>query len=336
MWGIPNHYRTVAFGKRVAGTKIGRVLEAGAFAIQGIPGHFIKTKVFLDVTQPLCSQVYVSNPLAGEFWVTLVYEFLPLLCYHCGRLGHTTPNCAYPDPVGIEHYGPELSTEIIGYRVEESAFVPLLLRQPTQSSVWVNPHIGGTTSGGGKPKRDRDVEEMSTDEAGNPVVLALPAKGPVEHVQGIKGTQMAKESNLGVASSSGGHGGAGNAHRGTYSKMKGKGGYGQQQQHPRGKVNLERTRPQYWRGGDSGSETGYRGDDTFGPPAPKQQKQKGELRRPHSRQSNEPGVQLAAAGAVKKKGNEVFRMVAPDPLEIDERKRAAGEVAGLQFDPTPC
>ncbi|CAL1375701.1 unnamed protein product [Linum trigynum] len=229
MWGIPNHCRTVAFGKRVAGSKIGKVLEAGAFAIQGISGHFIKTKVLLDITQPLRSQLYASNPLVGEFWVTLVYEFLPLLCYHCGRLGHMAPNCVYPDPVGIEHYGPELSTDIIGYRVEEAAVVPFPLRQPAQSSVWVNPNSGANAAGGGKQKRGRETEEDPTGGRGKSVVLGLPAQGSMERgsgdVQGKSGQGQVNRGNV-----DGGSGG----YRGQFVKGKGKGGQGTYQQASRG------------------------------------------------------------------------------------------------------
>ncbi|CAL1399287.1 unnamed protein product [Linum trigynum] len=304
MWGIPNHCRTVAFGKRVAGSKIGKVLEAGAFAIQGISGHFIKTKVLLDITQPLRSQLYASNPLVGEFWVTLVYEFLPLLCYHCGRLGHMAPNCVYPDPMGIEHYGPELSTDIIGYRVEEAAVVPFPLRQPAQSSVWVNPNSGANAAGGGKQKRGREAEEDPRGGRDKYVVLGLPAQGSLERgigdLQGKSGQGQVHRGNVV---------GGGSGYRGQFVKGKGKGGQGNYQQANRG---LERSRES----------------------VPRQQQHRYEARRPHGRQTNDAGPR-AAGGGPKSKGKEAFRMVAPDPAEIDERKRAAGEVAGLQFDPTP-
>ncbi|CAL1368301.1 unnamed protein product [Linum trigynum] len=174
MWNIPSHCRTVAFGRRVAGAKIGEVLDAGVFAIKGEPSHFLKAKVKVNVFEPLRSQVYASNDQIGEFWVTLVYEFLPLFCYHCGRLGHKAPHCSFPDPEGEEHYGPELSTDIIGHRLDEQTKIPVHLLPAMHKTVWLNPAVkvggvgnipGNATSldaeGGGNRCREGEFPKVS-------------------------------------------------------------------------------------------------------------------------------------------------------------------------------
>ncbi|CAL1379674.1 unnamed protein product [Linum trigynum] len=119
MWGIPTHCRTSAFGKRMAEAKLGEVVDVGAYAVKGNPNHFIKAKTKINGYEPLCSQLFASNPVVGEFWVRLIYEFLPMYCYHCGRLGHMGKHCKFTAPTRIEHYGPGLSTNIAGHRVEE-------------------------------------------------------------------------------------------------------------------------------------------------------------------------------------------------------------------------
>ncbi|CAL1403232.1 unnamed protein product [Linum trigynum] len=146
MWGIPLHCREVAFRRTMAEAKIEEVLDAGLFGICGEFGNFIKTRVKLNVLQPLRSKLCARNEVAGEFWVYLIYEFLPLLCYHCGRLRHLEKNCSFPDPEGDEEYGPRMSTNVIDYRL--NAEVPRLPK-----SVWINPNLEGAAK---RESRDDD------------------------------------------------------------------------------------------------------------------------------------------------------------------------------------
>ncbi|CAL1371589.1 unnamed protein product [Linum trigynum] len=117
------------------------------FAIKGEPGHFIKARCKVNVFEPLRSQVYASNEQIGEFWVSLIYKFLPLFCYNCGRLGHKAPQFKFLDLVGVEYYGPELSTNITGHRLDEQSKIPVHLLPTIPKSVWVNPGIKGIATG---------------------------------------------------------------------------------------------------------------------------------------------------------------------------------------------
>ncbi|CAL1394609.1 unnamed protein product [Linum trigynum] len=74
MWGVPSYCQTTAFRLRIAQGKLREPMETGLFEIKGMPGYFIKVRLMINVNEPLRSQVYASNPVAGKFWVTLVYE----------------------------------------------------------------------------------------------------------------------------------------------------------------------------------------------------------------------------------------------------------------------
>ncbi|CAL1355107.1 unnamed protein product [Linum trigynum] len=306
MWGIPTHCRTVAFGKRVAGEKIGTVLEAGAYAMQGMPGHFIKAKVLVDILQTLRSQLYASNPLAGEFWVTLVYEFLPMLYYHCGRLGHIAPNFSFLDPIGIEHYGPELTTEVIGYRVEEAAFIPQLLRPPIQPSVWVNPHTSGVGQESKKQKRDEGMEYIAVEEDDRPVVMALPAKKQTDQEQNMKHVQVKTVKQAEVIAHGSGYNGGGNfsgGGRGHNYKSKGKGGQGGYTVYHKGQGADDKKKLNYYRGGYT-PQTGGRNAEGSRGSGPKQNP-RGGAGQLQSRQTKEPRQQ-PFPGTGKQKGKEAF------------------------------
>ncbi|CAL1379462.1 unnamed protein product [Linum trigynum] len=65
IWGIPSHCRTVAFGRRMPEAKLGEVLDAGLFGINGMSGHFVKVMVNINLLEPLRSQLFASNPTVG-------------------------------------------------------------------------------------------------------------------------------------------------------------------------------------------------------------------------------------------------------------------------------
>ncbi|CAL1383219.1 unnamed protein product [Linum trigynum] len=177
MWGIPSHCRTIAFGRRVAESKLGEVLDVGLFGIKGESDQFLKARVKINVLQPLRSQIWASNEVAGKFWVTFAYEFLPLFCFHCGRLGHMERNCVLPDPSGEERFSQEMVTTEVGFRLKEDTLKPAQFNPPPlPQSVWVNPKTKGKVAVGSAT--DRGDKRMSESKSlGREVVLALPAEG---------------------------------------------------------------------------------------------------------------------------------------------------------------
>ncbi|CAL1353321.1 unnamed protein product [Linum trigynum] len=190
MWGIPSHCRTIAFGRRVAEMKLGEVIDVGLFGVKGESDQFVKARVKINVLEPLRSQVWASNEVAGKFWVTFAYEFLPLFCFHCGRLGHMERNCVYPAPIGEERYSQEMATTEVGFRLNEETLKAAQFSAPLlPQSVWVNPktkgHQAANTAAARGEKRKAEEKGVWRD-----TVLAIPAGGE-QATKGAQGKMLA-------------------------------------------------------------------------------------------------------------------------------------------------
>lgn len=56
-------------------------------------GNFIRVRVTMDVTQPLCRGRMITWDQESEGWVSFMYECLPNICYWCGHLSHDDKEC---------------------------------------------------------------------------------------------------------------------------------------------------------------------------------------------------------------------------------------------------
>lgn len=56
-------------------------------------GNFIRIRVSLDISQPLCRGRLITLEDGKTHWVSFKYERLPNLCYWCGRLTHNDRDC---------------------------------------------------------------------------------------------------------------------------------------------------------------------------------------------------------------------------------------------------
>lgn len=88
VWGLPLHCKTVAMGMQL-GSQIGKVEEA---AIYDYPDNakIIKIKVQFDLAKPIRACMYIGNDKDGINWVDFRYENLPLFCFKCGFIGHSS------------------------------------------------------------------------------------------------------------------------------------------------------------------------------------------------------------------------------------------------------
>lgn len=55
---------------------------------------YARVKVEIDASKPLKPGVLIRGK-KGAFWQQFVYENLPVVCYHCGRLGHGDESCRF-------------------------------------------------------------------------------------------------------------------------------------------------------------------------------------------------------------------------------------------------
>ena len=56
-------------------------------------GNFMRVRVAVDITKPLCCGRKVSWDQTEKGWVSFLYERLPNICYWCGLLSHDDKDC---------------------------------------------------------------------------------------------------------------------------------------------------------------------------------------------------------------------------------------------------
>ncbi|XP_030936213.1 uncharacterized protein At4g02000-like [Quercus lobata] len=64
---------------------------------------FVRIRVTIDVSKPLCCGRVISLDSGKELWVSFKYERLPNICYRCGCLTHDDRDCdQWAEPAGSE------------------------------------------------------------------------------------------------------------------------------------------------------------------------------------------------------------------------------------------
>lgn len=56
-------------------------------------GNFMRVRVAMDITKPLCQGRKVTWNKSKKGWVFFLYEHLPNICYWCGHLSHNEMDC---------------------------------------------------------------------------------------------------------------------------------------------------------------------------------------------------------------------------------------------------
>ena len=71
----------------------GEVINRGAESEDYEGNNFMRVRVKIDVTKPLCRGRKIGLSNGEESWVSFKYEHMPNLCYWCGCLTHYDKEC---------------------------------------------------------------------------------------------------------------------------------------------------------------------------------------------------------------------------------------------------
>ena len=89
--GIPVRFMNKAVAKGICET-VGQVCCSTKAPTEEC-GSFMRVRVLVDVSQPLCQGRVLTLDDNREVWVSFKYKRLPNLCYWCGCLTHSDRDC---------------------------------------------------------------------------------------------------------------------------------------------------------------------------------------------------------------------------------------------------
>ena len=88
---IPVRFRTKTIAEKICGA-VGLV-NTNTDASEVMGDGFVRVRVAIDVSQPLCRGRVISLENGKELWVSFKYERLSNLCYWCGSHTHDNRDC---------------------------------------------------------------------------------------------------------------------------------------------------------------------------------------------------------------------------------------------------
>ena len=89
--GLPYRYMNVKAAEKICEVLSKVVHSENPDETEG--GHFMRIRVSLDVTLPLCRGLIILLENDKKIWIAFKYECLPNVCYWCGRLEHDDKDC---------------------------------------------------------------------------------------------------------------------------------------------------------------------------------------------------------------------------------------------------
>ena len=90
--GLPTLSQTREAGVRIGGI-LGKVERVDVGDKGFSRGCYLRIRVIIDISQPLCQERMVRMGGSESCWVEFKYERLPVFCYLCGKIDHDEKDC---------------------------------------------------------------------------------------------------------------------------------------------------------------------------------------------------------------------------------------------------
>ena len=146
--GLPTMCQTKDIGTSIGAT-LGEVMKVDANGKGFCLGNYLRVRISLDVSLPLCRGRKVRLGEYGLKWIEFRYERLPIFCYLCGKVDHEERDCL------------QWIRSNITLRPEEKQYGPWLRAQPEKNQkpqlVVVEKQNVARTGEGGEQTAERGV-----------------------------------------------------------------------------------------------------------------------------------------------------------------------------------
>ena len=170
--GLPTMCQTKTVGMSI-GSTLGEVEKVDVNGKGFCLGSFLRIRVQLDITKPLCRGRKVRLGEHGMKWVDFKYERLPIFCYLCGMIDHDERDC-------LQGFRSKETP-----RPEEKQFGPWLRANPDrlQKTLLISVGKNGDSRNGEAESDSRDRrrnEEPAKDDVNTRKDGLVPTESTVE------------------------------------------------------------------------------------------------------------------------------------------------------------
>ncbi|CAL1353080.1 unnamed protein product [Linum trigynum] len=149
---------------RCLGSTMGELKEAAVHVGRRTSGVYLRAKVALDITRPLPVSVTASHEdnSKGFFKASVFYEKLPLFCFCCGVIGHTSSRCEFISEFAGKDlpYGKHILAYDKGSRVDEHTLRRKVARFSWNRPGFERPHGHSSKSADRPSTHDRNTSGL--------------------------------------------------------------------------------------------------------------------------------------------------------------------------------
>lgn len=162
--GLPTLSQTKEVVIRI-GESLGRVEKVDVEEKGFCRGGYLRIRVSLDITLPLCRGRMVRKGGTEKLWVDFRYERLPIFCYWCGKVDHDERDCLLwirsKETIRTEdkQFGPWLRAT-----QDRTQKPQLIVASPGNSGGGLQPDLAANPGGGGANQSQKEGEANVVQE----------------------------------------------------------------------------------------------------------------------------------------------------------------------------
>ncbi|KAF7826359.1 Endonuclease/exonuclease/phosphatase [Senna tora] len=160
LWGLPLEFHTTLIAQRIGDV---RGIDWSKVLPRNI--RFMRVRVRLPIDQPLLMRVMLANDQRELMWIQCRYERIFKLCRHCGRMGHSYPDCRWTRPQVTRALNAQATHLMQRFHViyEYRPRNPEPMQFKVESEEEVPPPPNDTLQATDEHQTDKDIDPMAEE-----------------------------------------------------------------------------------------------------------------------------------------------------------------------------